>query len=94
MNVSEIAERLGCDFDAENNGRKLVGAVGVEPTTNGLKGRCSTTELRSYIAETYYKKMIFDAWMRARCSQRSENGAQLRTPIRQVRLESAGEAAI
>ena len=24
----------------------MVGAVGVEPTTNGLKGRCSTTELR------------------------------------------------
>jgi hypothetical protein len=24
----------------------LVGAVGIEPTTNGLKGRCSTTELR------------------------------------------------
>ena len=24
----------------------LVGAVGVEPTTNGLKGRCSATELR------------------------------------------------
>ena len=24
----------------------LVGAVGVEPTTFGLKGRCSTTELR------------------------------------------------
>ena len=26
--------------------RRLVGAVGVEPTTNGLKGRCSATELR------------------------------------------------
>jgi hypothetical protein len=25
---------------------KLVGAVGIEPTTFGLKGRCSTTELR------------------------------------------------
>src|SRR6266571_4002666 len=25
---------------------RLVGAVGVEPTTNGLKGRCSATELR------------------------------------------------
>jgi hypothetical protein len=23
--------------------------VGVEPTTNGLKGRCSTTELRPYM---------------------------------------------
>ena len=23
----------------------LVGRVGFEPTTNGLKGRCSTTEL-------------------------------------------------
>ena len=26
--------------------RRLVGAVGIEPTTFGLKGRCSTTELR------------------------------------------------
>jgi hypothetical protein len=26
--------------------RFLVGAVGIEPTTFGLKGRCSTTELR------------------------------------------------
>jgi hypothetical protein len=26
--------------------RNLVGAVGIEPTTFGLKGRCSTTELR------------------------------------------------
>ena len=30
---------------------KLVGAVGIEPTTFGLKGRCSTTELRPYIVE-------------------------------------------
>ena len=28
--------------------RRLVGAVGIEPTTFGLKGRCSTTELRPY----------------------------------------------
>src|ERR1700730_5428344 len=28
------------------NGNLLVGAVGIEPTTFGLKGRCSTTELR------------------------------------------------
>ena len=28
---------------------KLVGAVGIEPTTFGLKGRCSTTELRPYM---------------------------------------------
>src|SRR5215472_5346518 len=26
--------------------KTLVGAVGIEPTTFGLKGRCSTTELR------------------------------------------------
>jgi hypothetical protein len=26
----------------------LVGAVGIEPTTLGLKGLCSTTELRPY----------------------------------------------
>ncbi len=29
-------------------GLKVVGAVGIEPTTFGLKGRCSTTELRPY----------------------------------------------
>ena len=29
--------------------RCLVGAVGIEPTTFGLKGRCSTTELRPYM---------------------------------------------
>jgi hypothetical protein len=28
--------------------RNLVGAVGIEPTTFGLKGRCSTTELRPW----------------------------------------------
>lgn len=28
----------------------LVGAVGIEPTTFGLKGRCSTTELRPYMS--------------------------------------------
>ena len=27
---------------------RLVGAVGIEPTTFGLKGRCSTTELRPW----------------------------------------------
>jgi hypothetical protein len=32
-----------------NTTGKLVGAVGIEPTTFGLKGRCSTTELRPYI---------------------------------------------
>src|SRR5882724_5085471 len=30
----------------DQSGRWLVGAVGIEPTTFGLKGRCSTTELR------------------------------------------------
>ncbi len=29
-------------------GFKLVGRVGFEPTTNGLKGRCSTTELPTH----------------------------------------------
>ena len=32
----------------------LVGAVGIEPTTFGLKGRCSTTELRPCILLTFY----------------------------------------
>jgi hypothetical protein len=33
---------------------ELVGAVGIEPTTFGLKGRCSTTELRPYALATFY----------------------------------------
>jgi hypothetical protein len=32
--------------EARQNAGGLVGAVGIEPTTFGLKGRCSTTELR------------------------------------------------
>jgi hypothetical protein len=32
------------------SGRWMVGAVGIEPTTFGLKGRCSTTELRPCFA--------------------------------------------
>ncbi len=37
--------------------RRLVGAVGIEPTTFGLKGRCSTTELRPYktVTTSYLK---------------------------------------
>ncbi len=31
---------------ATESTRFMVGAVGIEPTTFGLKGRCSTTELR------------------------------------------------
>ena len=33
-----------CNFKLQK--KMLVGAVGIEPTTFGLKGRCSTTELR------------------------------------------------
>ena len=35
----------------------MVGAVGIEPTTFGLKGRCSTTELRPYVFLTSYIEM-------------------------------------
>src|SRR5215831_12159309 len=34
------------DFYLVEEKEVLVGAVGIEPTTFGLKGRCSTTELR------------------------------------------------
>jgi hypothetical protein len=40
------SSRLGDSFS--NYFWALVGAVGIEPTTFGLKGRCSTTELRPY----------------------------------------------
>ena len=36
----------------------LVGAVGIEPTTFGLKGRCSTTELRPYIVYNQLVKEV------------------------------------
>ena len=43
----------------------VVGAVGVEPTTNGLKGRCSATELRPYYGfQPYYMKAICGTWTR------------------------------
>src|SRR5690242_1072593 len=34
----------------------MVGAVGVEPTTNGLKGRCSATELRPCGSKHFIRK--------------------------------------
>jgi hypothetical protein len=34
----------------------VVGAVGVEPTTNGLKGRCSATELRPSVDNILYER--------------------------------------
>jgi hypothetical protein len=40
--------RLGKLLSYSEHMRWLVGAVGIEPTTFGLKGRCSTTELRPY----------------------------------------------
>jgi YD repeat-containing protein len=42
----------GLRFQRESKG--LVGAVGIEPTTFGLKGRCSTTELRPCLLTTSY----------------------------------------
>jgi hypothetical protein len=43
---------------------RLVGAVGIEPTTFGLKGRCSTTELRPYLLSTSYIEKIYRALRR------------------------------
>ena len=40
--------RLAKSLSHSEHMRWLVGAVGIEPTTFGLKGRCSTTELRPY----------------------------------------------
>ena len=37
----------------------MVGAVGIEPTTFGLKGRCSTTELRPCKHKPlFYRKIL------------------------------------
>jgi hypothetical protein len=40
------------------SGRWLVGAVGIEPTTFGLKGRCSTTELRPWLFAIFYIETV------------------------------------
>ncbi len=44
--LSGAKGRFSESLETEAIGDKLVGAVGIEPTTFGLKGRCSTTELR------------------------------------------------
>ena len=43
-----LERRVLLESSAVSNRKQigLVGAVGIEPTTFGLKGRCSTTELR------------------------------------------------
>ncbi len=47
MNQLEPSGPIGADFALSLlASTELVGAVGIEPTTFGLKGRCSTTELR------------------------------------------------
>jgi hypothetical protein len=47
VNQLEPSRPIGADFPVSLLvATKLVGAVGIEPTTFGLKGRCSTTELR------------------------------------------------
>jgi hypothetical protein len=43
---ADSAPRLQARHATADTGFKLVGAVGIGPTTFGLKGRCSTTELR------------------------------------------------
>jgi hypothetical protein len=42
----DFAPRSPVRHATGDTGFKLVGAVGIGPTTFGLKGRCSTTELR------------------------------------------------
>ncbi len=42
----EVHEKTGASKWILFQSVRLVGAVGIEPTTFGLKGRCSTTELR------------------------------------------------
>jgi hypothetical protein len=46
--TADSAARLPMRHATADVELKLVGAVGIEPTTFGLKGRCSTTELRPY----------------------------------------------
>ncbi len=50
------------DYNVVVTGKYLVRAVGIGPTTRGLKGRCSTTELRP---QTEYIQM---SKAKGRCS--------------------------
>src|SRR4029077_6641591 len=75
MDCSAIVTRSGTLFSESSAWRfywLMVGAVGVEPTTNGLKGRCSATELRPCKAvRTYYTKETYST--SAGCASRREN---------------------
>jgi hypothetical protein len=46
LRLNELVLRREGVEKQQNQREVLVGAVGIEPTTFGLKGRCSTTELR------------------------------------------------
>ena len=41
-------------------GGRLVGALGIEPRTNGLKGRCSTIELRTRTQQNVVYQTLSD----------------------------------
>src|SRR5258708_40033758 len=56
----------------------LVGAVGIEPTTFGLKGRCSTTELRPYLLSSVYRETVWRASRLAHISFRTDRIAYCR----------------
>src|ERR1035437_7324296 len=65
----DSAPRLPIRHATADTGFKLVEAVGIEPTTFGLKGRCSTTELRPWSA-------IVSVARRCRNRERNRIGAQ------------------
>ena len=47
MQTVEFFGLLGMEKKSVFPGKMVVGAGGLEPPTNGLKGRCSTIELHS-----------------------------------------------
>jgi hypothetical protein len=51
---ADFAPRLPVRHATVDTAFKLVGAVGIEPTTFGLKGRCSTTELRPWNCSEHF----------------------------------------
>lgn len=67
----------------------MVGAVGIEPTTFGLKGRCSTTELRPWRAGSQHlacsaerhgrRRVGFRRLLILTCAQKTSNRHTRRT---------------
>ena len=80
LNVRSVLQVAGNQLD-------LVGAVGIEPTTFGLKGRCSTTELRPF--STTYEAEETDVSVFVSVSTPGSDGLRPASTSLEARIRSA-----